>query len=263
MTRSNTTQSVVRFWRGITGCAGFLILWEALPGFGFADPYYLPPPSVIAMSLTELLGQGAFWVALGNTLVTWCLGLTVALVVGSSLGLAIGLFPTLRNITSSTIEFLRPIPSVALIPLLVLLMGTGRPATLTLVVYAALWQMLVQLAYGVQDVDPVGRGTAKVYRFSRWSIIRHLIWPTVLPFAMTGFRLAAAVALTLTITGELLIGTPGLGRLVITAQSSGDFPQMYGMIVVVGILGVLVNQVARRLERHFLAWHPSVRLEAL
>lgn len=251
-----------RALRGAAGVAAFVLVWHTVSSTGIANPYYLPPPATIAAVVAAQAGEAGFSRALGDTLVTWAIGLTLALAIGGSLGIVIGAFRPVRDFVSSTVEFLRPIPSVALIPLVVMVLGTGRTATLVLVVYASLWQILVQLSYGVQDVDPVARGTAAVYRFRFRSVVRHVIWPTALPYALTGFRLAAAVALILTVSGELLIGTPGLGRLVINAQSAGDFPRMYAVIVVVGLLGVAMNLATRGVERRLLSWHPSVRLEA-
>jgi ABC-type nitrate/sulfonate/bicarbonate transport system permease component len=178
------------------------------------------------------------------------------------LGVVIGSIPMLRAATNSTIEFLRPIPSVALIPLAVLLYGTDMRATLLLVVYASFWQVLVQVLYGVQDVDPVARETSRSYRFRTLTRVRTVIWPTALPYVVTGFRLAAAVALILEVTGELIIGSPGLGNLIAVAQSSGAVASMYALVVVTGLIGVTVNVVARQVERRVLRWHPSIRREA-
>ena len=122
--------------------------------------------------------------------------------------------------------------------------------------YASFWQVLVQVLHGVADVDPVARDTARSYRLSGWSRVRHLIWPTALPYVITGIRLAASVALILTITGELIIGTPGLGKEIAIAQTSGAVPAMYALVLVTGLLGVLVNLVTRSAERLVLAWHP-------
>jgi ABC-type nitrate/sulfonate/bicarbonate transport system permease component len=120
---------------------------------------------------------------------------------------------------------------------------------------------LVQILYGVQDVDPVARETARSYRFSHLTQVRTVTWPTTLPYALTGLRLAATVALILTITGELIIGTPGLGKLIALAQTSGAVASMYALVIVTGLLGVAVNILARRLERRALRWHPSIRRE--
>lgn len=251
-----------RLWLGLAGVLALILMLELLPRTGVVDPRFLPPFSEVFAALVDRLATGDFWSALGSTLTTWAIGLAAAMVSGIVVGIVVGTVPALREATASTIEFLRPIPSVALIPLAVLLYGTGREATLLLVVYASFWQVLVQVLYGVQDVDPVARDTARSYRFSVWTQARTVIWPTALPYVVTGFRLAATVALILTVTGELIIGTPGVGQLIQVAQSSGAVASMYALVVVTGLLGVIVNLATRALERRILRWHPSVRREA-
>ena len=243
------------------GLAVFVVLLEVVPRLGLVPRSYLPPLSRILVALADQLGQSSFWTALGDTVRTWAIGLVIALAAGIVLGIVIGSVPVLRALTASTIEFLRPIPSVALIPLAVLLYGNSITSTLLLVVYASFWQVLVQVLHGVADIDPIASDTARSYRLSGWSRVRHLIWPTALPYVVTGIRLATAVALILTITGELIIGTPGLGKEIANAQTSGAVPLMYALVLVTGILGVLVNLVTRYGERLALAWHPSVRGE--
>jgi ABC-type nitrate/sulfonate/bicarbonate transport system permease component len=175
----------------------------------------------------------------------------------------IGTTPFLLVSTRSTIEFLRPIPSVALIPLAVLLFGADLRSKLLLIVYASFWQVLIQVLYGVQDVDPVADDTARSYRFSRWGRIRYVVWPTALPYVLTGLRLASTVALVLAVTGELVIGAPGLGQQIALAQSSAAIPTLYALVMVTGLVGILINTLARWAERRLLSWHPSTRAEAL
>jgi ABC-type nitrate/sulfonate/bicarbonate transport system permease component len=244
---------------GVLGVLGFIALLEFLPRSGLVDQRFLPPFSEMISALLDEARTAAFWTALGQTVAGWALGLLVAVVAGIAIGIVIGSVPVLRAATSSTIEFLRPIPSVALIPLVVLVYGTQMRSTLILVVYAAFWQMLIQVMYGVQDVDPVAADTARSYRFGFTRRVRSLLWPTALPYVLTGFRLSAAVALVLQITGELVIGSPGVGRLIGVAQSSGAVSTMYALVLVTGVLGMTVNLLARAAERRLLRWHPSVR----
>ena len=86
-----------------------------------------------------------------------------------------------------------------------------------------------------------------------------MVWPTALPYVVTGFRLAAAVALILEITAELIIGVPGLGQVIGVAQSSGAVAETYALVVAVGLVGLVVNLFARAVEKRVLRWHPSVR----
>ncbi|MCX4855435.1 ABC transporter permease [Streptomyces canus] len=246
---------------GAAGLAAFLALGEAVPRLGLVKEEYFPPTSRIASAFADELSDGAFWTALGDTLTGWALGLAIAVSAGIVIGVIVSVVPYLREATASTIEFLRPIPSVALIPLAVLLYGSELRSVLLLVVYASFWQVLIQTLYGVQDVDPVADETARSYGLGTWARIRHVLWPTALPYVMTGVRLAAAVALILAITGELVIGAPGLGARIAVAQNSQAVPEMYALIVVTGLLGLLINVGARTVERRALAWHQSVRGE--
>jgi ABC-type nitrate/sulfonate/bicarbonate transport system permease component len=241
--------------------ATLLLVVEALPRTGLVSVEFLPPTSRIAGALVDEAASGQFWAALGDTLTGWAVGLVIAVTAGVLAGVAIGAVPLLRAATASTVEFLRPIPSVALIPLAVLLYGTDIRSTLLLVVYAAFWQVFVQVLAGVADVDPVAEETARSYRLGLWARIRYLVWPTALPYIFTGVRLAAAVALILAVTTELIIGAPGLGAQIGIAQSSGAVPVMYALTVVTGLIGVGINLSARAVERSMLAWHQSVRAE--
>jgi ABC-type nitrate/sulfonate/bicarbonate transport system permease component len=246
---------------GIAGLLGFGLLLEVVPGTGLVPDRYAPPTHRILAAVVDVVGERRFWVALWDTLRTWALGLVIAVVAGVVLGVLIGSVPLLRALTASTVEFLRPIPSVALIPLAVLLYGSTITSTLLLVVYASFWQVLVQVLHGVADIDPVARDTASSYRLGLWPTVRYLVWPTALPYAVTGVRLATSVALILAITGELVIGSPGLGNEIAVAQISNAVPRMYALVLVTGLIGVAANLITRAGERRALAWHPSVRQE--
>jgi ABC-type nitrate/sulfonate/bicarbonate transport system permease component len=244
---------------GALGFAVLAALWEAAPRLGWLNAAFMPPLSAVLRELAQMLPTAEFWVYLGSTLRTWSLGLVLAAAAGVAAGLAIGLIPGARRYTHSTIEFLRPIPSVALIPGVILIFGSRYQSGVVLIVYAAFWQVLIQMLYGLADIDAVARDTARSFRFSRWGYVRHVAWPTLLPFLFTGLRLAAALALVLAVTAEMVIGSVGLGRGIVVAQSSNAAPAVYALILVAGLVGVAINVATRALERRVLAWHPSVR----
>lgn len=246
---------------GAAGLAGFALLLEVLPRLLALRPSVLPPLSAIVAALADEVVTAQFWQALGDTILKWGLGLLIAVVAGVTVGVVLGSVPLLRRATASTVEFLRPIPSVALVPLAVLLFGTQLRSALLLVVYASFWQVLVQTMYGVADVDPVAEQTARSYGLGRWARIRYVLWPTAQPYVATGVRLAASVALILAITAELVIGSPGLGRQITAAQSGGATALVYGLVMVTGLLGLVVNVGVRAVERRVLRWHVSVRGE--
>jgi ABC-type nitrate/sulfonate/bicarbonate transport system permease component len=241
---------------------GFVLLavvWESAPRIGLINPNFFPPLSAVLMELGKLCMTQEFWSYLLATLRTWALGLTAATVAGILVGLAIGLVPGAQKYTRSTIEFLRPIPSVSLIPAVILIFGSRYQSGIILITYAAFWQVLLQMLYGLSDIDSVARDTSRSFRFSKVGFVVNVAWPTLLPFLFTGVRLAASIALVLAVTAEMVIGTFGLGQGIVIAQNSNASSTAYALVIVTGLMGVAINVAARTLEKRVLRWHPSVR----
>jgi ABC-type nitrate/sulfonate/bicarbonate transport system permease component len=236
-----------------------LVLFEVLPRIGGLPRDHFPPISETLITLGEQLTESRFWEAVGETLKGWALGLGIAAVLAIPLGVVIGSSRLLYRSMRGLIEFLRPIPSVALIPLAILVYGTGLQSKVFLAAFASFWQVLVATLYGVQDVDPVASDTARSFGFSRAQRLFRVTLPSAVPYIATGLRIASAVSLILTVTAELVIGAAGLGRSINIARSGGNEELMYALIIATGVLGLLLNAVFLRAERRVLHWHPSQR----
>jgi len=221
-----------------------------------------PPVSVWLLLLLQQLPSASFWSDVLLTLEGWGIGLALATLIAVPSGILIGSSRLGYRMLRVPIEFLRPIPSVALIPLAVLVFGTRLQNKLFLVAFACLWPLLFQAIYGVQDVDPVAVDTARAFGFGRFSRLLLVVLPSAAPYIATGLRIASSVALILAVTSELVVGVPGLGRTINVAASGGDFPLMYALIAVAGLLGLVLNAVFVRLEAWALRWHPAQRLDA-
>lgn len=257
--RAFDAESLVRWLGGAVGVLLLAAVWEAAPRLGLINSSFFPPLSVVLMKLATLCATAEFWGFVVSTARTWVLGLAIAMLAGVVAGLVIGLTPGARKYTHSTIEFLRPIPSVALIPGVILLFGSRYQSGVVLITYAAFWQILLQMLYGLNDIDTVARDTSRSFRFTKVGFIRHVAWPTLLPFLFTGVRLAAAMALVLAVTAEMVIGSQGIGRGIVVAQASNATAEAYAFVLVAGLMGVAINMAARLLEKRLLKWHPSVR----
>ncbi len=243
--------------------AGALALFELAPRVGLLPAEHFPPISDSIRTLGGQLTEGSFWAAVGNTMQGWALGLAIAAVLGVPLGIVIGSNRLLYRACRGLIEFLRPIPSVALIPLAILIYGTGLQSKVFLAAFASFWQVIVATLYGVQDVDPVATDTARSFGFSKLKRLFRVTLPSAVPYIATGLRIASAVSLILTVTAELVIGAAGLGRSINVARSGGNEELMYALILTTGVLGLLLNMVFVRVERRVLHWHPSHRGELL
>ena len=244
---------------GTTGVAVLLALGEVLPRSGIVPRDALPTTTEIARRLAHQLTQGTFWQAVGETVRVWLLGVALASAAALVIGIAIGSLPLLRRATFLTVEILRPVPSVALLPLAVLLYGTTVRSTLLLMLYTCFWQVLLQVIAGAADVDPVARDTARSFALTGVARLRHVVLPTLMPYFLTGLRLAATLGLAIAITVEMIIGSPGLGNEIASAQSANQVGDTYALVVVAGVIGLLANLLLRRVEKHALRWHPSMR----
>jgi ABC-type nitrate/sulfonate/bicarbonate transport system permease component len=243
-------------WIGVVAA---LALWEALPRLGVLPAEYIPPASSVLPRLAELLGQSGFWQAVGSTLAGWAVGLGIAVAAAVPLGLLIGNNAYLHRATRATIEFLRPIPSVALIPLAVLVYGITFDMKIFLVTFASFWPILVQSIYGVQDVDPVAYDTARSFGLGRTTIFFKVTLPSAAPYIATGLRISSALAIILAVTAELVAGVPGLGHSILLAQNGGATELMYALIVATGLISLWLSASLATLERHVLRWHQSHR----
>jgi ABC-type nitrate/sulfonate/bicarbonate transport system permease component len=243
----------------LIGVALAFLVFELIPRVGLIDERFFPPASSMVAALVDQIVDGSLWGPLGDTLQGWALGLGLALLIGVPLGIAIGSVYLLFMASRSILEFLRPVPSVALIPLAVLVFGAGIESKVFLAAFAATWPILLQTLYGVRDVDPTALETAKSFGIPRLERLRRVVLPSALPYIATGVRISSSVALILVVTAELVLGIPGLGQVINVARQSGAVDNMYGLIIATGLLGWGLNAVMTLLERRLLSWHPSVR----
>jgi ABC-type nitrate/sulfonate/bicarbonate transport system permease component len=243
------------------GIGAVLSAFELASRSGVVSSRNFPPVSEMFAALGDIVVTAAFWNSVWNTLQGWGLGLGIAALISVPLGIPLGTSRELYRVLRGVVEFLRPIPSVALIPLAVLVYGTGLESKVFLAAFAATWPLLLQTIYGVQDVDPIATDTARSFGFSRAQRLVRVTLPSSVPYIATGVRISSSVALILAVTAEIVIGAPGLGRDVNLARQGGSFDLMYALIITTGLLGWGLNVAFSRGERRVLHWHASQRVE--
>jgi len=250
-----------RLVRGLTGALVLFAILELLTRAELVNPTYLPPASTILATVGGLLVDPEFLANLGGTLLAWSLGMLVAVALAIPLGLVLGSSSRSYLASITAIELLRPIPSVALIPLVILLMGRGLDTKVALIAYAGTWPILLNTIYGMREVDPLAKETARAYGLGRGAILWRISLRAASPFIYTGIRISAAIALILAISAELLAGGgAGIGTWMI-ANSETGVPRelLYAGIVVTGLIGLLINALMVAGERRLFAWHQRVR----
>ncbi|QSZ49274.1 ABC transporter permease subunit [Arthrobacter sp. D5-1] len=240
------------------GIAAAFVIWQVLAAANVAGNA-LPSATAVFAVLATIVGTGSFWSAVAATIGIALLALAVAAFAGVALGLLIGSFESVRYATLAVLEFLKPVPPIVILPLAVLVLGPTAEMALFLVVFGCLLPIVMQTVDGVQGTDPVAKDTARSYGMGEGEILARVVLPSAMPYIGTAMRVAAPAALVVTVVAGLLGGGPGLGQSIYQAQAAGDYASLYGLVIVLGVLGLLFQGATRLAERRVLHWHESYR----
>lgn len=245
-----------RSLQGLVGVVGLVVLLELASRTGIIPSTVLPAASAVIAELPALLTDAGFLGDVMATLQAAGIGLGIAVLVAVPAGLVLGSFRITYVASQAVIEFLRPIPSIALVPLAVLILGLSLGMRISLVVYASLWPIVFNTIYGVRDIEKITKETAQTFRIPWNEMLIRVVLPAAAPLAFTGIRISASIALIVAISAELLAGTPtGIGSFIMRVSASGgDTAVVLAATVVAGVLGVLVNTVLRLVERRIFRW---------
>lgn len=238
---------------------GLLLLWWAVTTAGLIEPLFLPSPQAIARKGWVLLTQGymeaSLWQHLAASLGRIGLALLAAVVTAIPLGIAIGRNRIARGIFDPLIEFYRPIPPLAYLPLIVIWCGIGELSKVLLIYLAIFAPIAIATATGVRTVDPARLRAAQSLGATQVQLIRHVILPSALPDILTGVRIGLGVGWSTLVAAELVAATRGLGFMV---QSAAQF--LVTDVVILGILVIALIAFAlelslRALQRKLVPWH--------
>lgn len=239
--------------------AAALVVWQVVSKTGLISEQDLPAMSTTVGKLWSLMHTGDFWIAVLRTMRGWALGLVLATALAVPLGIFLGSSEFANRALRVPVEFLRPIPSAALIPVLFLTLGTTLKSEVFLAAFGAFWPLLIQTIYGVRDVDPLALDTGRSFGVGRLSRLWRIKLPSSIPYIFTGLRISSQVSLILAFTAELFMGVPGLGQEINYASSYGLTEELYAYALATGVVGVAIHLAMTALERRALRWHPSQR----
>ena len=218
-------------------------------------------PSSTLRALYDELAAGTLTGEIGDTLSAYFQGLAIAIVIGVGAGVLIGSSRTMLDASSVVIEFLRPIPAVALIPLAIVFFGTfGIGAHRFVVAYAAAWPILIATIYGVRGADRMFDDVARMSGVGRTGRLFRVTLPAALPSIATGIRVSAAIALLVCVTAEFQTGAGGVGAYMEDQQFAGRLPELYAAVVLVSLFGFAVSAGLRAVQRRTLFWAGEERV---
>lgn len=217
---------------------------------------FFPPLRQILDSFGEIwLGPG-FQENVVPSMTNLGVGLGGAVVTGLVVGVLLGWSPRWSAVADPYVQFMRAVPSLALLPVLFVLIGTGMAGKVTAIFFGALWPILLNTIDGVRGIEPGVRLTATSYRLGRWLVLTRVLLPGALPQAAVGIRTGLSIAVIVMVGSEMFATTAGMGRFIILSQQTFAIAEMWSGILMMGIIGYLLNAGFNLLERWLLRWRP-------
>ncbi|MEU6703724.1 ABC transporter permease [Streptomyces wuyuanensis] len=252
-------RSVPRWLRRTVGPVLLLVLWQVSSSTGLLSPDALASPGTIARAAGDLIADGTLPGAMGVSLRRVAVGLLLGGTIGITLALVSGLSRLGEDLVDATVQMLRTVPWVGLIPLFIIWLGIGEAPKVALIALGVAFHLYLNVYAGIRGVDEQLIEAGQSLGLGRWGLIRHVVLPGALPGAMTGLRYSLATAWLALVFGESINADAGIGFLMNQAREFFRTDVIVVCLVVYAFLGLLADAVVRTLERLLLQWRPTFK----
>ncbi|WP_392668517.1 ABC transporter permease [Streptomyces sp. LN785] len=255
--RGSRLRTVPRPLRRTIGPVLLLALWQVLSATGVLHPDVLASPGTIARAGSDLIADGTLPSAMAISLQRVAVGLLLGGVVGTTLALISGLSRLGEDLVDATVQMLRTVPWVGLIPLFIIWLGIGEAPKVALIALGVAFHLYLNVYAGIRGVDQQLIEAGESLGLGRWGLIRHVVLPGALPGAMTGLRYSLATAWLALVFGESVNADDGIGFLMNQAREFFRTDVIVVCLVVYAFLGLTADVIVRTLERLLLQWRPT------
>lgn len=234
-----------------------LIVWEMFSRAGYIEPQVLPAPSRVAVTAWEMMRDGSLFLHLGYSLARAAVGFAIGGSLGLGLGILVGFSPLAEAVFDRSVQMVRAVPFLALLPLVIIWFGVEESGKIFLVSLAVLFPIYINTVLGIRQVDPKLLEVGMVTGLSRIGQIRKIILPGAMPSILTGVRYALAVSWLALVIAETIATNKGIGFLAMDAREFLQTNVIVMTLLIYAAIGVAADGLARLLERRLLAWHPN------
>lgn len=231
-----------------------ILLWHVIAQARLVSPVFLPGPDRAWDALVHGFTEGDLLAKTIGTIERMIYGWLLASLAGIVIGAAIGVSQTARAYVEPTLEFLRPLPASAMMPVAIAVLGLTDAMVLAVIAFGALWPMLLATVHGFAAVEPRLYQVSRALGLSHWAVIWKIALPSAMPDILSGMRVGLTIALILAVVGEMLASRPGLGQAILLAARSFQSADLYAGVIVLGLIGYVSGTLLALVERHLLRW---------
>ena len=254
---AGVSKSTLYKWLSWAVPAAVVVLWEAAARLGWIEPQVMPAPSSVLDTAVNLARSGDLFVHLGVSLLRAVVGFVIGGTIGLVLGILTGFSPLALALFDRSIQMVRAVPFLAMLPLVIVRFGVGEPAKIFLVALAVLFPIYINTMLGIRQIDPKLMELAKVVGLSWRAIVRRIILPGAMPSILTGVRYALAHAWLALVVAETLATTEGIGFLAMDAREFLQTNVILLTMIIYAFIGVVADALVRLLEARLLSWHAN------
>jgi sulfonate transport system permease protein len=241
-------------WTGLLPVIGLLALWQAASSLGWSNAYLLPPPTKVAAAAYRAAESGELGRHVGASLLRVTLGFSLAVVLALPLAILASFAPRLTAAFDPLLTFLRNIPPLALVPVLILWFGIGEASKLALIVLSSFFPVFMGTATGLSSVDPKLIEMGRSLGFSRPRILAAIMLPESVPSIANGLRLGLGYSWRALVGAEMVAASSGLGYWILDAEEMARIDSVFAGILAIGVLGILIDRAAYLVATRLLPW---------
>ena len=242
-------------WLGVAFIAVLLVMWEMAVATGTISSLSVPRMSEILVTWWRLILSGELLRELGDSLWRMFVGYFFGVSLGVLLGLLMGYFRLFYNLLEPITEVLRPIPSPAYLPIVILFLGIDDEMKIFMIAFASLFPVLINTYSGVRSVDPIQLQTARTFGVAGRKLVWQVVLPAASPYIFAGMRVSLAVALIVMVISEMVAASSGIGYFILSAQRGFKIREMFAGVLTLAVVGYVLNRLFVAIENRVLAWH--------
>ena len=229
-----------------------LIWWQAAANSGSINTRLIPSPLMVIENFKEIILNGRLWKNLSVSFSRVVVGFLIGAALGLIFGFVMGLFKNVNLLLTLFVSVLRPIPTIALIPVFILILGIGESSKYAIIAIGSFWSVLLNTINGVDSVDSKLLEVGYAYRISKKDQIFRIVLPSALPSILTGLRLGVGSAWISVIGAEMLAASRGIGYMITYARDNSQVSTMYAGVLTIGIVGLIIDRVLISIQKVYL-----------
>jgi sulfonate transport system permease protein len=230
----------------------FIAGWQYAANTGKINTHLIPSPLMIAQTFQEIVANGRLGMNLRVSFTRVIVGFLFGACAGMVIGFIMGLFKKVNQLLTLFVSILRPIPTIALIPVFILILGIGETSKYAIIAIGSFWSVLLNTINGVDSVDPKLLEVGYAYRIPRIAQVFRIVLPSALPSILTGLRIGISSAWVSVIAAEMLAASRGIGYMITYARDNSQVSTMYAGVITIGIVGLVIDRILIFIQKFYL-----------